>query len=282
FMWESNDELEVGNASIGKFDKGMFAKADGSRPHVGTFEVFPNVTGREGSFGEVQVIRKSDRKVVHTWRFIHMNKPGLSLDKEKNLFRCQSATGDPPMLYAVPCDNPNVCKLERKYFDTEDEDIRSGRDNSQCGEGCVQLKVWKNKPLGFVRCKGDGVEETLQYFLSENSTILTEEDKSSMEQFKIPEIMNGVRRLRVGETADFICKASRYFYSKGFQWAVETKSGQKKFIDAKVREDVLVKDEIRSVISLKILDAEWKSVWCYTPELTSSQWANISQPIYLR
>lgn len=51
-----------------------------------------------------------------------------------------------------------------------------------------------------------------------------------MEQFKVPEILAGVRRLRVGETVDFICKASRYFYSKGFQWAIETRNGQKKFI----------------------------------------------------
>lgn len=46
-----------------------------------------------------------------------------------------------------------------------------GRENSHCGEGCVQLKIWRNKPLGFVRCKGDGVDETLQYYLTENSTI---------------------------------------------------------------------------------------------------------------
>lgn len=25
------------------------------------------------------------------------------------------------MLYAVPCDGPNVCKLERRHFDEEDE-----------------------------------------------------------------------------------------------------------------------------------------------------------------
>lgn len=74
FMWESNDELEVMNASIGKFDKGMFAKADGSRPHVGTFEVFGNVTERVGNDGEIQVIRKSDRKVVHTWRFKYIGE----------------------------------------------------------------------------------------------------------------------------------------------------------------------------------------------------------------
>lgn len=59
---------------------------------------------------------------------------------------------------------------------------------------------------------------------------VTEEDKPSLEQLKTPEILNGVRRLRVGETADFICKANRYFYSKGFQWAIETRNGQKKFI----------------------------------------------------
>lgn len=64
FTWESIDELEILNGSIGKFDKGMFAKTDGSRPHVGTFQVFNNITK-----GEVQVIRKSDRKVVHTWHF---------------------------------------------------------------------------------------------------------------------------------------------------------------------------------------------------------------------
>lgn len=74
FMWESNDELEVLNGSIGKFDRGMFAKSDGSRPHVGTYEIFGNITEKRGSEGEVQVVRKSDRKVVHTWRFKNIGK----------------------------------------------------------------------------------------------------------------------------------------------------------------------------------------------------------------
>lgn len=53
--------------------------------------------------------------------FLILGKTGLSLDKEKNLFRCQAETDNQPMLYAVPCDNPNACKLERKFFDDEDE-----------------------------------------------------------------------------------------------------------------------------------------------------------------
>lgn len=48
-------------------------------------------------------------------------KIGLSLDREKNLFRCQAATDNQPMLYEIPCENPNACKLERKYPDEEDE-----------------------------------------------------------------------------------------------------------------------------------------------------------------
>lgn len=73
FMWESVDELEVVNSSIGKFEKGMFAKSDGARPHIGTFQVFGNFTDEEDP-QEIQVVKKSDQKVVHTWRFKYMSE----------------------------------------------------------------------------------------------------------------------------------------------------------------------------------------------------------------
>jgi len=57
-------------------------------------------------------------------------------------------------------------------------------------------------------------------------------EKDDLTGFKQPEITNVIRTLRVGETTNFVCKASKYFYSKGFQWAIETKSGSKRFVGA--------------------------------------------------
>jgi hypothetical protein len=61
-----------------------------------------------------------------------------------------------------------------------------------------------------------------------SSFAVTESD--NLAQFRVIEISSVVRKLRVGETINFVCKANKYFYTKGFQWAVERANGSKRFL----------------------------------------------------
>lgn len=70
--------------------------------------------------------------------------------------------------------------------DKDGKERRGGGVNVpvECGQGCRELKVWQDrKPQGFVKCTDNqdpemgpssevgGMEESLTYFLSRNSTI---------------------------------------------------------------------------------------------------------------
>lgn len=66
FVWESIEELEVENKTIGNFYSGIFAKPEANRPHVGTFEIKEL---KEGDEGEIKVLRSSNKTVVHTWHY---------------------------------------------------------------------------------------------------------------------------------------------------------------------------------------------------------------------
>jgi hypothetical protein len=115
---------------------------------------------------------------MHTWRYAYKGKNGLWVDKKLNVFKCKVSTRSspvpPPSLFAVECSNPNVCKLKKRFSpQEEDADEESkNRDNVECGDGCRELKIWKNKPYGFVKCLDNREDvDSMNYFLSRNSTI---------------------------------------------------------------------------------------------------------------
>ncbi len=58
--------------------------------------------------------------------------------------------------------------------------------------------------------------------------LVTEMD--NLDPFQTIEISSVVRQLRVGDSITFTCRANKYFYSKGFQWAIEMKNGSKRFL----------------------------------------------------
>jgi hypothetical protein len=116
FVWESIEELEVENKSAGNFYSGVFAKPEGNRAFVGTFEI--TLLDR-GASGVVNIVRSRDKEIVHSWEYSYQGKHGLWVDRKLNVFRCASSTSPttPPSLFAVECSNPNVCKLKKRFIE---------------------------------------------------------------------------------------------------------------------------------------------------------------------
>lgn len=54
------------NKSLGNFYSGVFAKPEGNRPFVGTFEIS---SLEKGQSGVVTLLRSKDKEVVHSWNF---------------------------------------------------------------------------------------------------------------------------------------------------------------------------------------------------------------------
>ncbi|OXA61007.1 hypothetical protein Fcan01_04053 [Folsomia candida] len=317
FVWESVEELEVENKSAGNFYSGVFAKPEGNRAFVGTFEI---AALSKGASGVVNVIRAKDKVVVHTWRYAYQGKYGLWVDRKLNIFKCVSPTSKiPPSLFAVECSNPNACRLKKRFMEDDPEmhlqkdpenqyhhhhhhkkNKKHGhhRENNnfvtvpvECGEGCTELKVWNDKRHGFVECRdkvgqeevnNNEMDESLTYFLTRNSTILTESD--DLEPLRTIEISSVVRTLNVGDTITFVCRANAYFYSHGFQWAIEMKNGSKRFLDSSVSQETTTgadQRQLKAEVHLTVGGKDWKAVWCYAPSLTSNLWGNASQLVYI-
>jgi len=229
----------------------------------------------------VNIVKASTKEIVHTWHYAYQGKYGLWVDRKLNVFKCKSTSGNRPALNAVECANPNECRLKKRFL-TKDT---PGEDSVKCGSGCTELKIWKNRPNGFVKCKEDeaygGMEDSLNYFLSPNSSILTE--INDLHTIKAVEIYTPeIRRIKVGEWMTATCRANRHFYSSGFQWAVESRDGSKRFLDqGKQRESDSYFNEITSEVRVQINDKEMKALWCYVPSTNSNEWGSSSQLIYM-
>lgn len=61
------------NKTAGNFYSGVFAKPEGNRAYVGTFEV---ASLDRGGSGEVNILRKSDKEVVHRWKYAYQGEWG--------------------------------------------------------------------------------------------------------------------------------------------------------------------------------------------------------------
>ncbi|ODM92202.1 Vascular endothelial growth factor receptor 1 [Orchesella cincta] len=218
-------------------------------------------------------------------------------------FICNSSSQHPNILTTADCKTPIDCRLARKCLGKNpycSVPCRCSLRGDKCSKtlesnyaqigfpidvGCSTIPA--NKNGGVVRCSALNFEPSMEitYFKGLTGRIVQNWRSVGKEElvqvttlYKMPK--NSL--LFVGEWIEFRCIASRFIYSRGFQWKFQLTNGT--MINAETKgsqvpeEDFYIAENMRVRISLP----EITSIMCYAPVWNETGWTRNTLPVTVK